>query len=1410
MSSMTSLSVEAVADQYLLAGLYPFDGDFVAPPSIPQEMQPGDGEDAAAAAVHAPAGKRPMLSSPRTLDTPEGEACPTKTATPLPNSTKKRKRQQRHSRSVSVDAVAIPGNTDNDSGMNGSGTSSIALLGLQQSDGSALSRVRSLSILLTGPEEKKGASSSAAVAAASSETAGDQSPSPLDDLPYPLDERVATSPHGDVLPSLVLGRIVTNVVAGHNAVLFSLHGGAKPRPASSREWATEYMVPSLLHTLFAALKAQTEHHYGVGVSVSLLKHDLAHDLLRPNGQSAHIVVTGFPLLGTTLTTSSVQAVATAAEGASVVMGAIAAMTADDYAKGCVLTNILVKQKVLDPTTGEQRDAILSSLFCLSANTQVCREMVLLRVLPATLALLQSALRAPCQLCFCLHNAHMSHAEARLALEVQETVRQVTTPPSPGGSVRPFLKHIKQRYKYLYTRMEEAKARVAESRVAWRRYTMPRMEHPITTKMIDKEAAFQHEMHAAYAKDKMLYKRLSFALHAMAAIAKCGEQVLVTPVTEIPRPFLVTYHYLDPDWFRVPQDTQRLHATFAGQSENGVNEISDESILNGKKRRKYPFSYRRSVPVLSVLDHWKTQTPRVNLFAGDYSCSSQGILPLFRTGDSAVRHFFFPGDDAAPAPAGDRIVSSVLVEDADRGEAAAGVPAAVTVADKSVKVLARLRSKRPRTLVQFHVDEAVTRPAWSFAGGAGGAVAPPPPAVREALASFRQGHNVRLMCMAGASAQSSSTARLLRCPVWHALARMVDDTFRPSTAASKERRREGAPRCRLYVSVVQILSSRFVHDHLRLPPPPPESGDEPAEEGKDDVALPFRSAWTPAGPVVQGARYQEIAAGADVMKLLRTLPGRVEARGTTQTHLVVSFLQHQTTAAAGGDRSLDVADGTAIFAQLSVHMTTNLSLFNCLYMPAFVQPFHPQNLFHVSFCDRLVLLVDLAADHEAEAYHILRQQAQLCQSTRVALYHRVWDMHRYTAYLRERALAMRAALAKRHHQPSDHATEAASDGAPAASDLFPPPPPAAPVLGSVLSGTAVDYECLSSTLRQVERMLSLAMELTDTQPAPNGPKALSFDSVGTYAVTDPPPLFERHVTAAPTGTSLEASVSLCSSSRSEPDTPAAGDGEGAGAAAAAHGLVPTREPQPVSRAAPATVHTAAPAVVSPGRMRPIPTAFSPVKPKADRSPPVPPQPVPPPPMRNRVDILLPTPTSPSKQWVELSSPASASSARPKTAQPLATLPPPASPPARRLPSHSLSPGTPQPPLLGAERKVALSMSPCGAARVTPTSAAATHVRGGVPPHHERLPQPPAKKLPTLVQRLRMLDEACEPSGSSQHRHRKESHQDKGRDREGARTPSGAQSRNGGGILPSVAPSLSTGNIPRDAEADKNAVEYARLR
>ncbi|KAK7202138.1 hypothetical protein NESM_000283000 [Novymonas esmeraldas] len=1043
----------------------------------------------------------------------------------------------------------------------------------------------------------------------------------VDESDWRVMERVTVVPAPQPTTSRTVRHMAEMVASGYSVSLVSLHSSGAP-PSSFTAWGA--VLPEFFTAYFRCLRERTIAARAVStkLSVALVKCDLYRDLLSDVTRFTPVTVLGTPLLGVRLARLSTVAVSTLSGCVSALHEAHGRLSRDDYANGGLVVTVTVKQQEMDEVTGEQRDVLLSSFTMFASTPEVCADAMEAERLPATGGLLLQLFRGPVQSAVSVSTCHMreSAAEMLRALAVQRVLRGRDTLPPRPGSISACLAHIRVERRYLASVLEASKAcAVGRRRTLMEEAVARRMSAMAATAAHAERvgrrppapstrAALTWE-DKAYASERRQRTRLRYALRALACLDNDCKDALAAPVSTLPPMYLLTQRSSTGSHCSSSihvnggaggvvdrgDGVEEPRRASDGDALDKVSEDSDRAAeealrrCSGLEPRRMAEKERRkagkgrhgkdsSAAALAAVAAWRATAPEACLFAGDAACCTGGVQPLFRVADPWLASAFNPVSHgnaaAAAAVAESRAVETVVyLEEHNHGGAGATTAAAATpCCIVNGRALGCASAAPPADVARFTVDElCVVR-------GGGGATST---AVRSAFSDFVEGQNVSIWSVAAAGGGGCVVTRMMRSPLWAAMRDMVERALPNSAAAAAAPTGPTAAAhggtSALYMSVTQPLSIYGVKDHLcrtsgaalSFGGGPPSTGVDSARlshgaapgAGTDGV-MDFRAAWTPAGPVVAGARYVPITSVAQFRRATRDLPAHVQRvaceQGTERhggTHVLVSFLLRRVTppptpprSAAGRATATSLSSDDSVFASSShgdatapldtvyftaatVLLSTTPLFWSSLHRHDYVPPQHPLNVLRPTYRHRVLSVVDVAATALDCAATLLAAQQSVTQHARFTAWRVPWCMQSYATYLARHRDALKWCIdnlvaSSGAEASTDYGDQAmasplsASNGAAAAQrfyvDLTGRDLP--PWVRQVLAGRRVSLGRVATAWRQVGLMHSIAADLVlggDTPQSPWSPSgggggacvhpSALMDGTVLYDVTAPPRL-----------------------------------------------------------------------------------------------------------------------------------------------------------------------------------------------------------------------------------------------------------------------------------------------------------------
>ncbi|RNF15331.1 hypothetical protein TcG_07271 [Trypanosoma cruzi] len=330
----------------------------------------------------------------------------------------------------------------------------------------------------------------------------------------------------------------------------------------------------------------------------------------------------------------------------------------------------------------------------------------------------------------------------------------------------------------------------------------------------------------------------------------------------------------------------------------------------------------------------------------------------------------------------------------------------------------------------------------------------------AFSLFGEGYNTAILYMRDGA---KCFADILTSPLWLTLLRFVE-----SETAARSTGRE------LYLSVTQVLSMDCVRDHLAT---------ESVGEFQDFIPLSFQAAWTPAGPVVRGAKFVSLNSVDQFVEILSLLSMNAKVLPISLLsgmNLIFSFILKRGKSAEITVREDPAAlDEDVVLSSMTFTLTTGAECYKSLWIDEFVPMESPRNLYrciqqHFTLCVTDVNNVCMTALNFFETQKLLQQ-------IKVPPPQRKWTMRSLEKYLAERcAMYMQEILWLKGKSNVSLTREQ--------QDL---------IFGDTQTATLRD---IAEAWALVERMRSAVKELLD---APNAAHPMAIVADGSYDITMPP-------------------------------------------------------------------------------------------------------------------------------------------------------------------------------------------------------------------------------------------------------------------------------------------------------------------
>lgn len=586
---------------------------------------------------------------------------------------------------------------------------------------------------------------------------------------------------------------------------------------------------------------------------------------------------------------------------------------------------------------------------------------------------------------------------------------------------------------------------------------------------------------------------------------------------------------------LPRGSSDLHL---GRHSSSIN----ASPLPGSAGVKYPpgaygggghDSDSRPVTPNTALRRWATNVPEPNMFAGDAACAVRGLRPLFCTADARLQKAFDVDGDVVEM----RPVETVVYLD-DEGRDKVGSigghshlqPAVTEACGPSPRPAFRINdyvtggTKRPGSAVcRFMVDELCLygAPASSTTSASatqraralrsdtvkrgGGTTCRKPDGVASPLFSgkpsavsstvksafddFLNGYNISIFGVCGPNGEEEVLTRILRCPLWGAMQEMVEEMLRGGSTSESD----GRTTQTLYMSVTQPLSVYSVRDHLYSTAD--VSSTESADVGvhafdtcrpsrsSPNSAIKFEVAWTPAGPVVAGAKFIPVRSLSQFLDVVAELPSRLrnshDAGVDANPHLLVSFLLRKEvpkgkSSPTQRDLGSSPREKDVWLTSATVLLSSDAMFWNSLHCNHFVSASYPQNLFTPYYRHRIITVLDVSSSSSHAAVNLLTAQHNLHRRVHFPLWQARWSMRAYVLYLRLHLTDLRWCIGTLSKQKSSSNGSVSVDwtglGAPQTARF-------------VFASRSISINDVVAAWLQVELMRGIALDLVGESPAP---------------------------------------------------------------------------------------------------------------------------------------------------------------------------------------------------------------------------------------------------------------------------------------------------------------------------------------
>ncbi|KEG10377.1 hypothetical protein DQ04_03791010 [Trypanosoma grayi] len=493
-----------------------------------------------------------------------------------------------------------------------------------------------------------------------------------------------------------------------------------------------------------------------------------------------------------------------------------------------------------------------------------------------------------------------------------------------------------------------------------------------------------------------------------------------------------------------------NASMRGSSDDNRGAAPVHSIRrkHAKKKLKYCNNTMKKV----VASQWVPKKISLNLFAGPLAAPVGGIQPLF--GEVALVKGTRLGEADSLE---DRVYSLIWLE--NNPEAKRDVWCS-TEADCLV-----VKREKGVPLKIIPDELSIYGQADKASGEASQAVFFPN-LLKRAYSMFTDGYNTAVLLMREGRAHGHN---VFASPVWSTLRKFVASHLASQLAGQQ-----------LYLSVTQVLSRDCVRDYLVS-----------SSESEDKFAtLPFRVAWTPAGPVVRGAHYVLLSSLTQFARILRDLCGNVNAPTEARVRgadLIFSFLLKQVSlSGSSGSKRLGGTEppNDALLSSLTITIVTRPAAYKSLWIGEYVSLDHSKNLYLSSHRHFTLCVADVSSTSPTAIPFL--DTLDLIKHSYTPHAHGMWTMRRMQKYLSEKCnLYTRELLTRRENKSAPLSKEEQK---------------------SIFSNAkVVTSQSIVEAWNLAERLRSAVMHILD---APFSAHPMAVNGEAMYDITAPPSCFRQ--------------------------------------------------------------------------------------------------------------------------------------------------------------------------------------------------------------------------------------------------------------------------------------------------------------
>ncbi|KAH9588990.1 hypothetical protein LSM04_009012 [Trypanosoma melophagium] len=408
-------------------------------------------------------------------------------------------------------------------------------------------------------------------------------------------------------------------------------------------------------------------------------------------------------------------------------------------------------------------------------------------------------------------------------------------------------------------------------------------------------------------------------------------------------------------------------------------IKSEKISSRKGKRSKRKSKHKDMLLEKITSRWVRKKTTINMFAGILGAPIGGIRPLFTEFTQKNEK-----DSLAEETFDDHVYSLLLLERVENAKQRE----IVSIMNSKNVVVETVKGE----CNEFTLDEiCVTRRDLNNTSANNDDVLddklthhdgfPNSFLLNRALSLFANGYNTLILLTRD---DGRNRGDVFASPTWRPLRKFVESQTQNHVAG-----------CELYLSIVQVQSRECVRDHLA----------QRVHQRRDIPALPFRAAWTPAGPVARGATFVRIQSEKQFVEIIRELRKNSKVVGTSPyggVSIILSFLlkrvliegsssPHSTEASRHSD---DV-----FLSSLTISLATRAEAYRSLWIEDFLPMEHGKNIYRCAHRHFTLAITDVSSC-SLTATAMLDTQ-ELLRRTNAPHPIERWSMRRMQQYLVER-------------------------------------------------------------------------------------------------------------------------------------------------------------------------------------------------------------------------------------------------------------------------------------------------------------------------------------------------------------------------------------------------------------------------